>query len=72
MARKDTRGGSGTFRSTRGGLKVSMKTPSVKAGGGRKKKGTNRKAGERGLRYGTPPMGSRNSPSQSKSRSDGS
>lgn len=72
MARKDTRGGSGTFRSTRGGLKVPMKTPSVKAGGGRKKKGTNRKPGERGLRPGTPPMGSRNSAPASSSRSSSS
>ena len=72
MARKDTRGGSGTFRSTRGGLKVSMKAPSVKAGGGRKKKGTNRKSGEQGLRYGTPPMGSRNAAPLASSRSSGS
>lgn len=57
------------------GVKASFKSPNVKVKGGRKKKGTNRKPGEKGLRGnsgGGGGGGSRNSPGQNASRSSSS
>lgn len=74
MARKDTRGGGSTFRNSRGGM-ATKGVPRIKASGGRKKKGTNRKPGERGLSargFQRSGGGSRNSAPAASSRSSGS